>query len=95
MLITEFNATRLPRKIREQFGQVTTWSEVSKEHATAFLRFYRDIRLSSSDWTQLPDSPLSAEKKQEWATYRQQLRDLLSDTSANPKLIEIPEEPTA
>jgi hypothetical protein len=59
------------------------------------VRFTRDEALKNSDWTQLPDSPLSAEKKQEWATYRQQLRDLLSDTSANPKLIEIPDEPTA
>ena len=32
--------------------------------------------LSGSDWTQLPDSPLSSTKKAEWATYRQSLRDL-------------------
>jgi len=32
--------------------------------------------LTSSDWTQSADSPLSAEKKAEWAAYRQALRDL-------------------
>ena len=40
------------------------------------LRQRRDTRLKMSDWTQMPDSPLSDEKKAEWATYRQQLRDL-------------------
>ena len=36
----------------------------------------RTARLQFSDWTQMPDSPLSDAKKQEWAVYRQSLRDL-------------------
>jgi len=36
---------------------------------------YRNWLLLSSDWTQLLDSPLSDEQKQQWAVYRQQLRD--------------------
>ena len=32
--------------------------------------------LNSCDWTQASDSPLTAEKKAEWVTYRQTLRDL-------------------
>lgn len=36
----------------------------------------RNRRLQASDWTQMPDSALSAEKKAEWATYRQALRDV-------------------
>ena len=28
------------------------------------------------DWTQGNDSPLTDEKKAEWATYRQELRDI-------------------
>jgi len=32
--------------------------------------------LSESDRTQLADAPLTEEKKSEWATYRQALRDL-------------------
>ena len=39
----------------------------------------RNNKLIASDWTQMPDSPLSAEKKAEWATYRQALRDLRSN----------------
>ena len=36
----------------------------------------RNRLLSASDWTQVPDSPLSDAKKAEWATYRKALRDI-------------------
>lgn len=36
----------------------------------------RNSLLLISDWTQLPDVPLNNEKKAEWATYRQALRDV-------------------
>ena len=36
----------------------------------------RDLRLQGSDWTQFPDSPLTVEKRAEWAVYRQALRDI-------------------
>jgi hypothetical protein len=42
------------------------------------LRLKRDVLLTESDWTQVNDSPLSDTKKAEWATYRQELRDLPS-----------------
>ena len=32
--------------------------------------------LEGTDWTQLPDSPLTEEKRTEWATFRQALRDI-------------------
>jgi hypothetical protein len=48
------------------------------------LRIHRKILMSESDWTQGADSPLSDEKKTEWATYRQALRDLPS--TASPEL---------
>lgn len=31
--------------------------------------------LRASDWSQLPDVPLTAEQKEAWAVYRQELRD--------------------
>ena len=40
------------------------------------IRNKRTALLKESDWTQTVDSPLSAEQKQAWATYRQALRDL-------------------
>jgi hypothetical protein len=42
----------------------------------ATLRAERDRRLAASDWTQMPDSPLSASMKAAWAVYRQALRDM-------------------
>lgn len=38
------------------------------------VRSERDRRLQASDWTQLPDVPLST--KEAWAIYRQALRDI-------------------
>ena len=39
------------------------------------IRNERAARLASSDWTDLPNAPLTAEKAAEWQTYRQELRD--------------------
>ncbi len=46
-----------------------------------FIRWKRNTLLSGSDWTHLTDSPLSSEKKAEWAVYRQALRDLPENTN--------------
>jgi hypothetical protein len=46
------------------------------ENAEQFVRSRRNSLLNSSDWTQMPDSPLSEDKKNEWKLYRQNLRDL-------------------
>lgn len=45
------------------------------------IRKKRDALLQWCDWTQFGDAPLSDEKKVEWRTYRQSLRDLPSDNS--------------
>ena len=45
------------------------------------VRNLRDFYLTSSDWTQMSDSPLSTAKKTEWATYRQALRDMPASNS--------------
>lgn len=49
---------------------------VDKEIQAINTRQQRTVLLNLSDWTQLPDSPLSEEKKQQWNVYRQALRDL-------------------
>jgi hypothetical protein len=43
--------------------------------------------LTSSDWTQTIDSPLSESKRAEWAAYRQALRDM-TDNVANVNSID-------
>ena len=49
------------------------------EERRAIRRSERDRRLAASDWTQLPDSPLTGPQRQAWADYRQALRDLDMD----------------
>ena len=36
--------------------------------------------LQQSDWTQIPNGPLTQEQQQSWAVYRQQLRDITSQS---------------
>lgn len=53
----------------EQIEQITTQQWIA-------VRADRDRRLQECDWTQLPDVPLTEEKKTEWVVYRQELRDV-------------------
>ena len=57
------------------------------------LRTERDSLLTSSDWTQYNDSPLTDEAKTIWATHRQELRDLPANTDdpSNPTWPDAPE----
>jgi hypothetical protein len=49
----------------------------------------RNALLAESDYTQLADVPLTAEMKVQWATYRQQLRDI-TDQPGFPDAINWP-----
>lgn len=42
----------------------------------AKARYERSQLLQASDWTQIPNSPLTAAQQTAWATYRQALRDI-------------------
>lgn len=68
---------------------------VRTDNALEILRLKRNALLRESDWTLMPDSPLSDSKKTEWATYRQALRDLPNNnndiTSVND--VVFPNEP--
>ena len=46
--------------------------------AVGWMRFDRDIKLITTDWTQLPDvqANMDAETRQRWQRYRQALRDV-------------------
>ena len=74
-------------------GVIQVKSTVEADRAAALLQDQKEILrsernelLKQSDWTQFNDSPLDNTKKQEWATYRQALRDLPENTTdpANP-----------
>ena len=44
----------------------------------------RNKQLTASDWTQMPDSPITDEQKQLWQTYRQALRDFPNTYTGSP-----------
>ena len=54
------------------------------------IKAKRNSLLTQSDWTQLHDSPLK--ENEEWATYRQALRDIPQDFG-NPKDVVFPSKP--
>jgi len=60
-------------------------AEAARNHLSE-VKHYRQMMLQDSDWTQVPDSPLSSSKKTEWATYRQALRDIPATIAADANL---------
>jgi hypothetical protein len=48
------------------------------EEQTINCRSVIKYELSNSDWTQIPNNPLTPEYSAEWATYRQSLRDFMA-----------------
>ena len=56
------------------------------------VRPERNGRLAGSDWTQVNDAPLTAEKVAEWATYRQELRDYPAQSD---RVSTLPDWPTS
>lgn len=59
---------------------------VSDEQKWSLIRGYRNELLSRSDWTQLGDTPFTAEQKDAWTAYRQSLRNIPQDYT-NPNLV--------
>jgi len=60
----------------------------------AAARVQRDRLLAACDWTQVPDSPLDAAAKAEWASYRQALRDV-PEQPGFPSTVTWPEPPAS
>lgn len=71
---------------KEQYDQLFA------QHALEQAYTERNKRLADSDWTQLPDVPLTDEQKTAWQTYRQALRDITT-TPGWPDNIEWPTAP--
>lgn len=73
-----------------------TWEDPRSDElkmaiARGQVREQRNALLAATDWTQLPDVPLSEERRQQWETYRQALRDVTDQ--ADPFNIVWPEPP--
>ena len=58
-----------------------------------FVRSQRDGLLAQSDWTVLEDAALGAHTKAEWVTYRQALRDHMSQSDRVSTFPPLPNDP--
>ena len=56
--------------------ETTDRANTVNEQVATSKRSERNKLLTETDWTQVSDSPLSSDKKTEWANYRKALRDL-------------------
>jgi hypothetical protein len=63
---------------------------IRRETALREMRSMRNSLLDSTDWTQLPDNALTEQKRNEWAVYRQALRDI---TEGDPEIPQWPQPP--
>jgi len=68
------------------------WLENKTNEAWRKIRKQRNQLLKDSDYIMFPDITITAEKKQEWTTYRQSLRDI-PQTFSNPDDVTYPDKP--
>ena len=59
----------------EEEAELATMAEAA-DLDLGFVRSRRNGMLSSCDWTQIGDAALAGHTAEEWATYRQSLRDI-------------------
>ena len=61
--------------IKYYYDLITSQFKIRDDFLLANIRKQRNVLLTKSDWTTFTDSPLTSEKKHDWTTYRQALRD--------------------
>jgi hypothetical protein len=71
--------------------ETKTWSEDIRRITNDVLTKRKNF-LINTDWTQLPNNPLTTEKQIAWANYRQELRDITIQ-SGYPSNITWPTKP--
>jgi len=83
------------RELTEEEYAMMEEAQEESDLDLGFDRSQRNAFLSDSDWTQYAeDNPLSDEKKAEWATYRQTLRDRYEGKTRRSELDPWPTPPS-
>lgn len=80
----------LEREIENRsFGEIFTVEklDIGFDLKLEEIRSTRNQLLAACDFTQLPDSPLSDEKKMEWRNYRRALRDIPQTMDQNGEVV--------
>ena len=73
------NGVKVPFTAEEEAqrdAEEQAWNDGAFDRAIADLRQRRNGLLSSSDWTQLPDTTLTNDEKTSWMNYRTELRNI-------------------
>ena len=73
------NGVQVPFTAEEEAqrdAEEQAWNNGAFDRAIADLRQRRNGLLSSSDWTQLPDTTLTNDEKTAWMNYRTELRNI-------------------
>lgn len=73
-----------------------TKSLTHEQKLDQWVRPQRDYFLMVSDWTDLPNCPLSEEKKKEWQNYRNELRNITEKYKVinSPDEVKLPSAPS-
>lgn len=66
---------------------------ITNEQWLIMARWWRGLLLNESDWSQIPDNSLTEQKRQEWRSYRETLRNITS-MYEDAKDIIFPDMPT-
>lgn len=77
---------------REQEFYTMNQEEVTDEQWLAVARWWRNALLSESDWSQVTDNSLTADQREAYRIYRQELREITK--TSTPTEIAFPALPT-
>lgn len=83
---------KLQEEQEEQNKKLQEEYEKNRDYWQEFRKI-RNYKLSQSDWTQFPDSPLTEDQKNAWQEYRQALRDLPENITDPKPLVLDPNHP--
>ena len=75
-----------PEEIKDVEERKKIWEDGLYDKTLNKLRLVRNDLLLKSDWTDLPNAPLTDEKKTEWQNYRNQLRDITEGLNTIKKI---------
>ncbi|MFM2599844.1 tail fiber assembly protein [Vibrio fortis] len=90
---TQYDNEYLAKVSKTPVEEANGYPAPTNDELMGFVRDYRNILLSETDWTQTLDSPLSDDKKTEFAAYRKTLRDI-PQTHPDPNGLSWPDIPT-
>ena len=82
-------------EIKEYKEREKIYNDGALDRSLNNLRRSRNSLLLNSDWTDLPNTPLTDEKKSEWQIYRTNLRDITDGltTVEQVEAVEFPSKP--